>query len=197
MRKVEKIGTSQIIEEDLKYIKGNSANNVKISKILYKEQKGFCAYTEEYIARADAKDIEHFNPTLKYTNEDSYKNWVLVKHQWNKEKSFKWAEYQPVLHITDESFEDRIVYDKGDYRSSRGDDIEAINLIKFLKLDDILLADERKKYLKRKKVEIETFGKSSKDFFQILIKDNIKQISYLRAIREEFNINIWEMIPEI
>ncbi len=197
MRRVEKIETSQILVDNLKYIKGNSGNNSKISKILYKEQKGFCAYTEEFIARADARDIEHFNPTLKYTNKDSYNNWVLVKHQWNKEKSSKWLEYQPTLHITDKYFEERIIYDNGDYRSSKLDDIEANHLVILLKLDDLMLADERKKYLKRKKVEIATFGVSSKDFFEILIDDNIKQISYLRAIKEEFNINIWEMLPEI
>ena len=89
MRRISKENNSEIISQNLEYLKGNSTNNLKISKILFKEQKGFCAYTEEYIGRADAKDIEHFNPTIKGEESDNYFNWFLVKHQWNMEKSEK------------------------------------------------------------------------------------------------------------
>lgn len=150
MRRVIKNDDSEVKKSNLGYIEGNSNNNLKISKILYKEQKGFCIYTEEYLGRADARDIEHFNPNLKGTEEDSYSNWFLVKHQWNKEKSSKWEDYQPVLHPTANDFDERIVYDSGDYRVSKLDDQEAINLIKLLKLDDIILADERKNIFKEK-----------------------------------------------
>lgn len=196
MRTVPKNNDSEIITGNLNYIEGNSNNNSKISKILYKEQKGFCVYTEEYLGRADARDIEHFNPNLKGTTGDSYSNWFLVKHQWNIEKSSKWGDFQPVLNPTAIDFEDRIVYDGGDYHVSDINDIEAINLIKLLKLDDIILADERKKYIQRKSKELSVYGVSAEDFFKILIEDDIKQISYLRAIKEEFNINIWDMLPE-
>jgi HNH endonuclease len=196
MRRIHKSDNSKIIIENLNYTEGNSNNNLKISKILYKEQKGFCAYTEEYIGRADAKDIEHFNPKLKNTADDSYLNWFLVKHQWNNEKSTKWENFQPVLNPTDSTFENRISYDNGDYRVVDSNDTEAVNLIRLIKLDDLILADERKKYIRRKTDEIEKFGVSNQDFFKILIEDNIKQISYLRAIQEEFKINIWEMLPE-
>lgn len=196
MRRVVKKDDSEIIKGSLNYIEGNSNNNLKISKILYKEQKGFCVYTEEYLGRADARDIEHFNPNLKGTADDSYSNWFLVKHQWNIEKSSKWENYQPILNPTATDFEDRIVYDCGDYRVSDLNDSEAINLIKLLKLDDIILADERKKYIQRKIKELSAYGVPAEDFFKILIEDDIKQISYLRAIQEVFKIDIWNMIPE-
>ena len=197
MRRIIKHPNSTTVEDQLKYVEGNSHNNSKISKVLFNEQKGFCAYTEEYIGRADAKDIEHFNPTLKGKDEDGYENWFLVKHQWNNEKSSKWAKFQPILNPCDVDFENRIVYDNGDYHVSDSKDIEATNLIKLIKLDDVILADERKRYIQRKKSEIEKFGMDSDEFFEILIQDDIKQISYLRAIQEEFNIDIWSMIPEI
>ncbi|WP_409415498.1 hypothetical protein [Flavobacterium sp. PS2] len=197
MRRVIKKDDSEVIKKDLGYIEGNSNNNLKISKILYKEQKGFCIYTEEYLGRADARDIEHFNPNLKGTIQDSYLNWFLVKHQWNKEKSSKWEDYQPILHPTATNFDERIVYDSGDYHVSELDDEEATNLIKLLKLDDIILADERKKYIQRKAKELSIYGVSPEEFFKILIDDDIKQISYLRAINEEFGIDIWSMIPEL
>jgi hypothetical protein len=197
MRRIIKKEDSEITNKNVAYIPGNSSNNKKISIILYKEQKGFCAYTEEYIGRADAKDIEHFNPTFKGTAEDSYQNWFLVKHQWNKEKSSKWGEFQPVLHPTDTTLNSRIIFIDGDYCLAESEDIEAKNLINLLKLDDIILADERKKYIKRKRTEIEIFDSKPHDFFELLIKDDIKQISFLRAIDEVFNINIWELLPEI
>jgi hypothetical protein len=196
MRRVLKNNDSKVIKSNLNYIEGNSNNNLKISKILYQEQKGFCVYTEEYLGRADARDIEHLDTNLKGTASDSYSNWFLVKHQWNKEKSSKWEDYQPILHPTATDFDERIIYDSGDYRVSDLNDNEAINLIKLLKLDDIILADERKKYIQRKAKELSIYGVSPQDFFKILIEDDIKQISYLRAIQEEFNIDIWKMIPE-
>ena len=196
MRRIIKTHNSEIFTQNLKYKEGNSVNNQNISKILFKEQKGFCAYTEEYIGRADAKDIEHFNPHLKGSNSDEYSNWFLVKHQWNSEKSSKWDKYQPILYPTDENFNTKIIYDNGDYRVANSDDVESTNLVKLIKLDDIILADQRKKYIKRKKDEIEKFGQSVNDFFEILIQADIKQISYLRAIQEEFGIDIWNMIPQ-
>ena len=196
MRRVIKNDDSEVKKSNLGYIEGNSNNNLKISKILYKEQKGFCVYTEEYLGRADARDIEHFDPTLKGTKKDSYSNWFLVKHQWNKEKSTKWEDYQPVLHPTANDFDERIVYDSGDYRVSNLDDLEAVNLVKLLKLDDIILADERKKYIQRKTKELALYGESPEVFFKVLIDDDVKQISYLRAIDKEFKIDIWSLLPD-
>ena len=197
MRRILKKEDSEIIKKALNYIVDNSTNNKKLSTVLYKEQKGFCAYTETYIGRTDAKDIEHFNPTLKGKEEDSYQNWFLVKHQWNKEKSSKWEKYQPILHPTDVTFEDRILYLDGDYFAANPEDKQAKNLIDLLKLDDPILANERKKYLERRRKEIQIYGVDSKTFFEILIKDDKTQISFLRAINNEFKINIWELLPEI
>jgi hypothetical protein len=194
MRRVIKNNTSEIIIHNLKYKKGDSNNNKKIAEILYKEQHGFCVYTEEYIGRTDAKDIEHFNPNFKYTEEDNYNNWFLVKHQWNKEKSNNWLE--PILHPTAENFENRIVYNNGDYIASNLDDIEANNLIELINLSDQILASDRKKYIRRKKNEIEVFGSSPKDFFILLLNEDISQINYIRAIKEEFDIDIIELIEK-
>lgn len=195
MRKALKYPGSKIVTDKLNYISGNSANNKKIAEILFEEQKKFCSYTDEYISRTDAKDIEHFNPTLKDTPQDNYDNWFLVKHQWNKEKSYKWGEFQPILHPTSNDFEDRIIYANGDYISKSDSDTKAKNLISLLKLDDAGLADKRKKYISRKASEIEAFGQDANTFFSVLIDDDTCQVSYLRAIKEEFGIDIWSMLP--
>ncbi len=67
MRRTIKNSDSEIIKNNLRYISGNSNNNKKIADILGEGQKKFCAYTDEYLGRTDARDIEHFDPTLKDT----------------------------------------------------------------------------------------------------------------------------------
>ena len=104
MRRATKNPESTILAKNMQYLVNNSSNNKKIASILFEEQKNYCAYTDEYISRTDAADIEHFNPNFKGSPEDRYYNWFLVKHQWNKEKSQKWDEFQPVLHPTASDF---------------------------------------------------------------------------------------------
>ncbi|MBV8254845.1 MAG: hypothetical protein JO154_19755 [Chitinophaga sp.] len=195
MRRATKDPNSLILSKNLTYKINNSANNKKIADILYKEQKCYCAYTDEFISRTDASDIEHFNPTLKNTIADNYNNWFLVKTQWNKEKSEKWGDYQPVLHPTDPALEDRIIYYDGDYVVANLNDTEAKNLVRILKLDDPALAGKRKKYIDRKKEEITAFGGDAVTFFNVLLEADNCQISYLRAIKEVFKIDIWQLIP--
>lgn len=194
MRKSFKTTDSKIVSESLNYIVGNSVNNKRIAQILLEEQKSFCAYTDEHISRTDADDIEHFNPTLKGTDKDNYNNWFLVKHQWNNEKGIKWQAFQPVLHPTSHDFEERVIYLDGDYVAASPLDQESINLIALLKLDDPALANNRKKYISRKRSEIMAFGQEPNDFFEVLIKANPVQVSYPRAIKEEFGVDILAMI---
>lgn len=194
MRKAVKNPASKIISDNLKYVPDNSANNKKIAEILLKEQKNFCAYTDEYISRTDAGDIDHFNPTLKDTPDDNYYNLFLIKHQWNIEKSYKWENFKPILLPTADDFEERIIYRDGDYFAKSSSDLEAKNLINLLKLDDLGLADKRKKYIKRKKEDMIAYNQDKITFFTILINCDTCNISYPRAIKEEFGIDIWQMI---
>lgn len=194
MRKAIKYPDSEIIKNNLKYIPGNSANNKKIADILFIEQKKFCAYTDEYLGRADARDIDHFNPKLKNTEEDNYYNWFLAKNQWNKEKSSKWEKFQPILYPTADDFEKKITYVEGDFLPDVESNEHAKHLISLLKLNDAALADERKRYIKRKREEIKIFGQDETTFFSTLITDDPPRVSYLRAIKEEFGVDIWKML---
>lgn len=194
MRGAVKLADSKILSEALVYKKGNSKNNKKITEILSFEQKGFCAYTDEFISITDAKDVEHFNPTVKYTVDDNYNNWFFVKREWNILKSTKWPEFQPVLNPTSPDFETRIVYYEGDYIPSSEFDIEAKNLISLLQLDKGGLAKKRKQYIERKKSDMKEYNQDSLTFFSNLISTDPCQVHYTRAIKEEFGIDVWEMI---
>ena len=193
MRQAIRLAASAILSEQLQYLKGNSANNKKIAIILWQEQKGYCAYTDEYMSRTDAQDVEHFNPTLKYTAQDGYENWLIVKHQWNKEKSAKWATYQPCLHPCVQDFEQRILYKDGEYLAVEND-IAAENLVKLLQLDDEGLSDKRKCFIRRKKKELADYLGTPEEYFQVQLKDDKYHLDYPRAIREEFGVDILALI---
>ena len=193
MKSVVKNPNSKILTEGLTYIV--NGNNSALSKELLEEQKGFCAYTETYLGRSDKREIDHFNPTLKGQSADNYQNWFLIKAQWNSEKSSKWANFQPVLHPTATDLVDRILYSNGDYLLANANDVEAKNLVALIKLDDPDLAAERKKYINRKRDEIQQFGVSAKEFFEILIQQDISSIKFIRAIENEFNFDLYSMLP--
>jgi hypothetical protein len=195
MKRIFKNPNSLIISKQIIY--NSKKDNSKLSEILQKEQKGFCAYTEEYIGINDAKDIEHFNPNLKEQPNDDYYNWYLVKHLPNQRKTKNWI--TPILMPYAEDFENRIIYDNGEYFAKLNDD-EANNLIILLDLNNQKKVEDRKNYIKRRRESINDRKLQTKTeiikYFQDKIDNEIKSISYLRAIQEEFKINIWNMIPE-
>lgn len=197
MKRVFKSPISQIISNKITY--KSNGDNSKLGKLLLKEQKGFCAYTEHYIGFDDANDIEHFNPNLKDRLEDNYYNWYKVKHLPNQRKTNNWIE--PILLPHVENFEDRVIYNEGEYFAKLNDD-EANNLILLLDLNNQKRVEDRKNYIKRRRESIndrniQTDDLEIKKYFQDKIDNEISSISYLRAIQEEFGIDIWNMIPEI
>ena len=190
MKRIIKNSDSEVILNDIKYKKGD---NSILGKILLKEQKNFCAYTEEYIGVNDAVDIEHFNPNLKYSNIDSYENWYMVKHKPNNLKRSTWIE--PILYPLDEHFESRLIYSDG-YFLHDPEDIEAKNLIDLLNLNDEIFVKNRKRFINRRKERISEKQISVYEYFTEKIENEIESLKYLRTIQEEFNIDIWNMIPE-
>lgn len=196
MKRILKSSTSLIISGNLTY--KSNGNNSKLGTLLLKEQKGFCAYTEHYIGFDDANDIEHFNPNLKDQLEDNYYNWYKVKHLPNQRKTDNWIE--PILLPYVENFEARVIYNEGEYFAQLNDD-EANNLIVLLDLNNQKRVEDRKNYIKRRRESINDRNLQTdveiKKYFQDKIDNEINSISYLRAIQEEFGIDIWNMIPEI
>lgn len=187
MRRQHKKEDSAIVSNDWKYPK----HWKKIQQQLLAEQHSLCAYTETYLGRTDKKEIEHFNPTLKETEDDGYQNWFLVKAQWNNEKgsSARWKKHQPLLHPTAPDFEERIIYLDGEY-ICHPDDVEAEKLIKYLKLDDLELASERKNYIERRRESIQNKNISPQEYFTSLLEKEPSRVFFIRAIETEFEITL-------
>ncbi len=193
MRKQTKPTNS--LAKDIAYIKDGDNSNLR--DILFKEQKGFCSYTETYLGRTDQKDIDHFNSSKDYTERNNYLNLFLCKSQWNKEKSNKWTDFQPALSPLNDTFEERIAYNKELklFEAKDEKDNEAKNLVKLLKLDDYDLSVERKKYIELCK-ELITYYESPTLYFQKITQKNPTELKFIRSLEIEFNIDIWNMIPE-
>ena len=193
MRKQTKLSDSQA--KNIEYI--NGGDNSKLRQILFEEQKGFCAYTETFLDRTEEKDIDHFNPTKEYLERNNYMNLFLCKAQWNKEKSNKWSKFQPILSPLSDDFEERIIYnqDLKLFEAKEENDIEANNLVKLLKLDDYDLSMERKKHIELSK-ELMSYFESPTKYFQKTIELDSTAIKFIRSLEIEFNINIWEMLPQ-
>ena len=204
-RIIKDYNNSKIITENLSYNCKKGANNSTLGKLLLKEHKSFCAYSEEFIIPiSDSNDIEHFNPDLKGSDDDSYSNWFKVKNKVNLRKRLKEKEFKKknisfldILHPCENDFEEKLKYIVGEYRFKESFDIKVTNLIDFLELNMPEKIEQRRDFIVRKRKEISAFGVSAEDFFKTLIEDDISEIKYLRTIQEEFNIDIWNMIPEL
>ena len=161
--------------KDIEYIK--DGDNSALREILFKEQKGFCAYTETYLGRTDQKDIDHFNPLKDYRERNNYLNLFLCKSQWNKEKSNKWKDFQPVLSPLTIDFEERVSYNKELklFEATLENDDDAKNLVKLLKLDNYDLSVERKKYVELCHELIKNFD-SPTHYFKKVIQTNINNL---------------------
>lgn len=194
MRKQIKADNS--LAKDIEYV--TNGDNSNLRKILFKEQKGFCSYTETFLGRTDQKDIDHFNPSKDFRERNKYFNLFLCKSQWNKEKSDKWNDFQPVLSPYNNDFENKIVYNKelSLFEAYDENDKEVYNLVKLLKLDDYDLSVERKKYIDLCK-ELISYYESPTIYFQKIIEKSLTELKFIRSLEIEFGIDIWNMIPEL
>ena len=193
MRKQTKYSDS--VAKDIEYIKDGDNSNLR--EILFKEQKGFSSYTETYLGRSDQKDIDHFNPLQDFNERNFYFNLFLCKSQWNKEKSNKWNEFQPVLSPLTDDFEARISYNKELklFEATNDDDNDAKNLVKLLKLDDYDLSVERRKYIELCN-ELMRHYENPTIYFQKVTQISLPELKFIRSLEIEFDIDIWNMIPQ-
>lgn len=188
MKRINKNNNSKIIKQKLKYKPNNSENNKKIRIILEKEQNYYCAYTEYPISDIPiAREIDHFKPRrLLNKNEDNYYNWFVVSTFWNKQKSDKWIDFQPILKLDAQDFEERILYDDDIHTYYyKPNDTEAKNLIELLNLNDFRLSELRKNYIKTLLFKKKNFNLTISELLEIETP-----IKFRRAVEIVLNIII-------
>jgi len=189
MKRIIKSTNSRILEENLRYLKGNSINNALIREILIEEQQGFCAYTESRIESTDAIDIEHFNEKLKYIPEDNYENWYAVGHKWNNK--YKKPYCLPIINPHDNDVESRIWYDipTGIYMYD-SEDIAAKNLVDIIGLNDGNLPKARIDHIKLiEDLYLNLDNSGLIDWLQNPVS-KLQLIEFRRAMETAFNIDL-------
>lgn len=180
MRYLGKRGDSAVVADGLVYEK----DAAKIRDALRSEQDGYCAYSECWIRPGlDAHDVEHFDPRLKGTARDGYRNWYAVLHKLNLEKPRKIEPFLPILDPATE-LSKRIRYVHGHFEPIDADDVEARHLIEFLGWNKWELSEERRKHVKRVKrlLELgETWSEVAKEPLNL---------SYATALEAELGLEV-------
>ncbi|MCI0488016.1 MAG: hypothetical protein L0229_15610 [Blastocatellia bacterium] len=174
---------SKVIANEWQYPK----DSTRIREELLNEQKGFCAYSERYIKKTDAIDVEHFDPRLKHTESDSYWNWYTVLHWMNIRKPRKIEPFEPILKPYSDDLQQRIKYQYGQFLAVNSTDREAENLIDYLRWNSPELTEERQKHIRRIRVVQRLCGEDQEAFFDHLLNDP-DNLSFFSALSVELDL---------
>ncbi len=185
MKRIVKHSSSVIVVKSYQY----PLDRELIIEQLEIEQNHFCAYTEEFFCPGYARDIEHFDPSLKNTTADGYKNWFGASSRINRKKGSvrRWSLHQPILDPTDADLEKRLVYVDGYYIPADSTDTAAKNLRDYLILNGFGLPNARRTYINTLK-DILIILQNDKEALKQFLINHRNQIQYRRAIETELGI---------
>lgn len=168
----------------------------KIAAALRADQCEFCAYSERRLDPTTSVDVEHFDPRLKDTPEDSTRNWYAAIHWLNlrkdKRRGNKIEDLQPMAAPDDPTLSKRIVYRNGEFRPSRKQDPAAQNLIDFLLVNEPGLAQERSNQLRWFRETFEFLGEDLPLFRRWLLSKP-RKLSFVSAVEEEFEMTFLDL----
>lgn len=183
MNYLKKSQDSKIIRQRWSYPK--DARSIRAE--LVREQHGFCAYSERYIQNTDARDVEHFDPRLKGSAQDSYWNWYAVLHWMNQRKPRKIEDFEPVLDPYSTDLEQRIKYENGQFLAIDAEDKDTDNLIRYLGWNSPELAKDRRNHMKRIQFVQQMFGNDPIGFCNYLASNPVN-LSFFSALKVEFDL---------
>ena len=199
MKFLAKSDQSEVLRDGLLYKSGNTNANKLLRSILLNEQKGFCAYTEEYLFESTlCPEVEHFNPSKK--NNDNYYNYYVVSRFANQRKmkidrkgDYNLASFFETLFFQDkDSLASRIEYKEGIYVEADKIDKEAKDFIEYMGFNEEIIFKKRNNAIRRLKNTIGSFSKEDKmEYFKLEEKDIL---SFPTAIEHELDIDLSELL---
>lgn len=195
MKFLSKSKESQIFSNNLRYLRGNAANNKKLLSLLCNEQRNFCAYTEKYIDGLDSVEVEHFNARIKYN--DDYFNYYAVLRKANLYKQDE--KYIGESFFTNRFFQDilqlqsRISYIEGEYIYEETDihDNEAKAFIDFLGLSNNVLFEQRRNHISMLKGIFEDAKYHDREKLNFF-RHHPEMLKFITAIEIELKIDLSE-----
>lgn len=186
---------SKILQEELTYKRGQTVNNKRIKELLLEEQKNFCAYTEKYLQGLDSSEVEHFDSSVKYS--DDYYNYYAVTraaNQYKKDEDYIGSSFFKTLFFHDaEGLSSRIKYikEEGVYEEVDESDQEAIDFIDFLGFNHPVLFEQRRRHIKRLKRNFKDAGYDDNDCLQYF-RDYNEDLNFITAIESELRLDLSE-----
>jgi hypothetical protein len=165
----------------------------QIRSLLADLQKRYCAYSEKKFLPLDSPDIEHFDPRLKGTTQDTIENWHLVLHLLNNRKSRTIEGFLPLPNPNDPSIGQRIKYEDGDFVPTNEDDVEVENLIRWIGANREEVWRERAAAVA---ILRDLSSHVSKDWLKQQICTHPKYQSFPTAIEAELGLPILQWIEE-
>lgn len=195
MRYLKKDPQSPLLQDAYRYEKVSDRS--KIRQQILKEQHGFCAYSERFIKATDETDIEHFDPRLKNSSEDNYFNWYVVLPWFNSRKPKNIGPFLPILSPFSPDIIERVYYQKetGVFQAIDPTDVEAKNLIRFLKWDCNEFAEDCLKHVRRIRELRELCG--DEDLFYLKLKSDKDNLSFATALEVEFGIKVEVLLTQM
>ena len=187
MKYLHKSPNSSIVTEAWHY--DVRSQRAKIRDTLLTEQRGYCAYTERYVAPIDALDIEHFDNRLKGTPQDSYWNWYAV-HRWVNMHKRSIEHFLPILLPNDPTISGRIEYKNGQFQPIQANDREAQNLIDFLRWNEPTIAAYRNKFVRRMKDLRTTFFADDEAGFVAYLQADPENLNFITVLESELGISL-------
>jgi hypothetical protein len=198
MKFLKKKSDSEILTKGLVYKKGHTADNQLLRNSLLKEQKGFCAYTEEVLEENTlSEEVEHFNPELK----DNYYNYYTVSRHANQRKmkidregNYKGASFFKSLFFHNEQvWSERVAYRRGKYTAINETDEEARRFIDYLGFNDNPLFSKRSNTVARIKLIFERGNYSNEEKLQYF-RENPLELNFITALEHELQLDLEQII---
>lgn len=189
MNYLSKLEDSIILVEKWVYSTKNHRKNLRIRNVLLEEQRGYCAYTEDFMTPTHAVDVEHFDDRLKNTANDNYWNYYAVNHRWNSKKR-SIVEFLPIMQPYDVTLKDRVFYADGEFQVVDEGDIEAKNLISFLSWNDPSLAECRADVVATWKDMRDELFHGDEDKFIAYLRKRPENLRFITVLRVELGIDL-------
>ena len=166
---------------------------VAILQILQELQFQFCAYSERYFSPTDFAHVEHFDPRLKPTNQDGYKNWYAVHGKINIRRAKKIERFLPLPDPSDETIIHRIKY-TGIFEPVDPQDLEIVNLLDFIRANDPLIIEHRKNHIAK---IINLLESMTREALLEHMKKFPVELSFPTALQYFIGIPAFDLIEEI
>lgn len=158
--------------------------------LLQSLQWGFCAYSERRLKPLDSVHIEHFNPDLKGTPQDSILNWHAVIGWMNQHKPRRIEDFLPLPDISTWSFS-RVRYERGEFVCSEPDDVPTQNLIRFLGVNRPEVFAERRGHVEHLRRLQAMLGSEE---FADLVSSSLDDLNFPTALEAELGLPVMDWI---